>query len=60
MITQTVPTLNTSTPAECVPTPRRPHVRVVRVYEFRGLNADGMACYDEVIVDACYLSDRPA
>lgn len=60
MLTQTVPsTLNASTPAEWVPTPRRTPRRVVRQYEYRGLTDDGMAVFDEVFVEACWLSDRP-
>jgi hypothetical protein len=33
--------------------------RQVTQYEFRSVNADGLACYDEVIVEANYLADRP-
>jgi hypothetical protein len=33
--------------------------RTVTQYDFRGVNADGMACYDEIAVEATWLADRP-
>jgi hypothetical protein len=50
---------NPSTPAEYVPMACPQRFRPVRQYEFTGLSDDGLACYDEIIVAACYLSDRP-
>lgn len=30
-------------------------LRPVTVYVFTGIDAEGMACFDEVIVEACWL-----
>jgi hypothetical protein len=32
--------------------------RMVMIYVFREM-IDGLACYDEIRVEACWLSDRP-
>jgi hypothetical protein len=34
-------------------------MRLVKIYVFDRIDDDGMAHYDEIVVDACWLADRP-
>lgn len=34
-------------------------MRIVTQYVFTHVDDEGMACYDERIVEACWLADRP-